>query len=80
MQEMKQDAVVYQLSIIGEAANRLTSDFRNKYPDFPIKEAVSMRNFLIHGYDEVDLKIVWKTLKEDLPLLKNIVLNILKKS
>lgn len=36
-----------------------------------------MRNFLIHVYDEVDVKIVWKTLKEDIPLLKDKILSIL---
>ena len=36
-----------------------------------------MRNFLIHNYDDVDLEIVWKTIKESLPQLKNSVKKIL---
>lgn len=68
---MRQDAVIRQLEIIGEAVNRLSGQFRTDNPDFPIKEAISMRNFLIHGYDDVDLKVVWKTVQEDIPLLKN---------
>ena len=67
---MRQDAVVRQLMIIGEAANKLSEDFIEKYPDFPLVEAVSMRNMLVHGYDEVDLGIVWDTVQKDLSILK----------
>ncbi len=69
-EEMRQDAVIRQFEIIGEAANKLSKEFLAEHPDFPIKEAVSMRNFLIHGYDEVDVHVVWKTLQNDIPLLK----------
>src|SRR3989344_4191004 len=68
--EMRHDAVIRQLEIIGEAINRLSDEFVKENPDFPVKEAKSMRNFLIHGYDDVDLKVVWKTVREDIPLLK----------
>lgn len=67
---MRQDAVIRQFEIIGEAANRISKDFLNDHPDFPLKEAIRMRNFLIHGYDEVDVKVVWKTVQVDIPLLK----------
>ncbi|MEK7521319.1 MAG: DUF86 domain-containing protein [Patescibacteria group bacterium] len=69
-EEMRHDAVVRQLEIVGEATNKLSEDFRKEYPDFPVKEAISMRNFLIHGYNEINLAVVWKTVQEDLPLLK----------
>lgn len=65
---LHQDAVIRQLEIIGEAANRLGQEFLQQYPSFPIKEAIQMRNFLIHGYDEVNLKTVWKTIETDLSL------------
>lgn len=67
---MRQDAVIRQLEIIGEAANKLSSDFQSSHQDFPIQEAKSMRNFLIHGYDEVDINVVWKTIQQDIPFLK----------
>jgi len=75
--QMRQDAVVRQLEIIGEAAGRISNDFVRKYSDFPIKEAKRMRNFLIHGYDEVNLQVVWKTIGEDIPLLKEKISRIL---
>lgn len=68
--EMRQDAVIRQFEIIGEAANKISKDFIESHPDFPLKEAIRMRNFLIHGYDEVDIKVVWKTIQIDIPLLK----------
>jgi len=69
-EEMRHDACLRQLEIIGEAANRLTNDLIKDYPEFPVKQAVEMRNFLIHGYDDVNLETVWKTIQEDLPPLK----------
>ena len=41
-----------------------------------LQQAKGMRNFLIHGYDDVDLKVVWKTVQEDIPLLKQSLKNI----
>lgn len=64
------DAVVKNLEIIGEAANRLTDDFIENHSDFPVKEAVSMRNFLIHDYSNMDVQVIWETIKDDLPGLK----------
>ncbi len=69
-EQMRHDAVIRQLEIIGEAVNKLSSDFASKNPNFPIRQTISMRNFLIHGYDEVELDVVWKTTQENLPELK----------
>lgn len=63
-------AVLRALEIIGEAANKLSVDFANQNLDFPVRQAVEMRNFLIHGYDQINLKIVWKTVQDNLLPLK----------
>ena len=68
------DAIVRNLEIIGEAANRFDNDFVDAHPEIPIKEAKSMRNFLIHDYGHVNVDIVWETIKKDLPNLKTILL------
>jgi uncharacterized protein with HEPN domain len=66
-----QDAVIRKIELIGEAAKRLSDDFWEEYRDtLPLAEAVSTRNRLIHQYDDIDLKIVWNTIKYDLPKLK----------
>ena len=79
-EDMRQDAIIRQFEIIGEAANKLTGNFLENNPDFPIKEAIGMRNFLIHGYDEVDINVVWKTLQNDIPFLKEKVLVLINQN
>jgi uncharacterized protein with HEPN domain len=79
--EEKQDAVIRNLEIIGEAAgniNRYFPDFTGKYPDFPLKAAYGTRNALAHGYFKVDLDVVWKTVERDLPLLKTQIMEIIQ--
>jgi uncharacterized protein with HEPN domain len=66
-----QDAVIRKVELIGEAARKLSPLFWEKYRKvLPLAEAVSTRNRLIHEYDDVDLEIVWNTVKKDLPKLK----------
>ena len=70
--EEKQDAVIRNLEIIGEAAGNIQRhfpDFTKKYPNFPLIAAYGTRNVLAHGYFKVDLDVVWKTVERDLPML-----------
>ncbi|MCX7012068.1 MAG: DUF86 domain-containing protein [Candidatus Sumerlaeota bacterium] len=64
-----QSAVIHQLLILGEAAHRLTISYRTRHARIPWPQIISMRNRMIHEYDEVDLEEVWKTLQADLPSL-----------
>jgi uncharacterized protein with HEPN domain len=64
-----QDAVIRRLEIIGEAARRVTEQTRAKFPLLPWNAMMNMRNVLIHEYDDVDLPIVWDTVRNDLPPL-----------
>lgn len=64
------DAVVRNLSIIGEAARNMPKDLRLKNPDVPWSEIIGMRNKVVHEYFGIDEQILWKTIKEDIPLLK----------
>lgn len=72
------DAVIRNFEIIGEAANRVDADLKSKYPQVEWLPAITMRNFLIHEYFEVDMQAVWKTIKNDLPIFKRYMLEILK--
>src|SRR3990172_11279451 len=65
--KMATDAVIRQLAIVGEAANNLSEEFRKNHPDLPFRDAIDMRNFLIHEYFGVNIKIVWETCKNNLP-------------
>ena len=62
-------SLVHLLEIIGEAAVGVSAEFRTKYPNVPWNEIVGMRNRLIHGYYDIDLDIVWRTIEEDIPPL-----------
>ena len=62
-------ALVRLVEIVGEAANRLSIEDQSRYPSIPWKEIIGMRNRLIHGYDAVDLDVLWDTVRIDLPQL-----------
>jgi uncharacterized protein with HEPN domain len=64
-------SLVRLLEIIGEAARGVSPQLRKKYPDIPWKQMTGIRDRLIHGYFDVDMEIVWKTVKEDIPPLIN---------
>lgn len=64
-----QDAVIRRIEIIGEAPNRISDISRQMYVHLPWIEMKGMRNLLIYDYDEIDLKEVWNTVKNDLPSL-----------
>lgn len=75
---IKQDAIIRNFEIIGEASKHIDEDFKLSYSDVPWKYASGMRNYLIHEYFNVDYDEVWKTLKKDLPSLKLQIQQILK--
>jgi uncharacterized protein with HEPN domain len=62
-------ALVRLLEILGEAAGRVLPGDRDRYPLVPWPQLVSLRNRLIHGYDQVDFDILWQILTQDLPPL-----------
>jgi uncharacterized protein with HEPN domain len=62
-------ALVRLLEILGEAAGRVLPDDRGRYPQIPWPQLVSLRNRLIHGYDQVDFDVLWQILTQDLPPL-----------
>lgn len=62
-------ALVRLLEIVGEAANRVPAQERDKYPAIPWSQIIGLRNRLIHGYDQVDLDILWQILTRHLPPL-----------
>ncbi len=64
-----QSAILHQLLVIGEAAKRVSLEYRAEHSDIPWRAMAGMRDKLVHEYDDVDLDEVWNTVKRDLPNL-----------
>ena len=62
-------ALTRLVEIVGEAANRVSSDTQREHPEVPWPQIISMRNRLIHGYDVIDFDLLWDTVTDDLPPL-----------
>ena len=72
--------MIRNIEIIGEASNNIDKyhqDFAKLHPELPLVFAYEMRNAVAHGYFKVDLEIVWKTIKKDLPELAQQTQNVL---
>lgn len=71
--KMMLDAVMKQLEIIGEVANNISKEFVDSHPEFPWKDMIATRNFLIHEYFGINSETVWGTCKKDLPKLEEVI-------
>jgi uncharacterized protein with HEPN domain len=71
-------AVIRAIEVIGEAAKKIPNSIRSKYPDIPWKDIAGMRDKLIHEYFGVDLEVLWKTIQQDLPMLKVLISEVMK--
>lgn len=64
-------ACVRSIEIIGEAVKHIPKNIREAFPDLPWKEMAGMRDVLIRDYFGIDTKVLWKTIKEDIPQLED---------
>lgn len=74
--EKTQDAIMFNLVILGEAANRISQEFQEKHPEIPWSSMIGTRNIIVHGYDQVKLQIVWDIVSRDLVKLKSSLLQL----
>ena len=72
-------ACAFTVSQIGEIVKEISSETMSKYPAIPWNSIKGMRNRIVHDYENVDLSVLWGTIKESLPELKeklqDIILN-----
>ncbi len=62
-------AVERSFEIIGEAAGKVSTSFRNDHPEIPWRQIIGQRNVLIHEYGEIKQERVWKVVRENIPIL-----------
>lgn len=63
------NAVVRSLEVLGEAAAQVSAELKNSLKEIPWRDIVSMRNRLIHAYFDINYQVVWRTVKNDVPML-----------
>ncbi len=67
---LKQSAVLYQFTICGEAARRLSAEFKAQHPEIPWSQVIAFRNRVTHDYANVDLQIVWSIITDEISKLR----------
>lgn len=72
-QELIQVWMVHHLQIVGEAANALSSELTDRYPQVDWARIVAFRNVVVHEYFRVSLNLIWAILQNNLPKLKSTV-------
>jgi hypothetical protein len=72
------DAVIRNLEIIGEASGKIPLEIRKDFSSLPWESMVGMRNKTIHEYFDINVDVIWQTVKEDIPLLEKQVNKIIK--
>ncbi len=72
------NAVIRSIEVIGEATKSLPESIRDKNPSIPWKKMAGMRDKMIHEYFGVDVEILWKVAKENIPSIKPLIRGVLK--
>ena len=73
-------SIIKDIEIIGEAASKISEEAKLEHSDIPWKDIIGMRNRLIHGYFDVDIKLVWNTTNKNLPPLLKKLKKLIKAS
>lgn len=75
--ELTLHAVLWELAILGEAANRVSEPVRASHPEVPWRRIINQRNILVHVYDQVDIDLLWQAV-EAIPELDRQIASMLK--
>ena len=66
---VRQLALRKLVEVVGEAANRVSEGTQQQYAAIPWSQIIGLRNRLVHGYDDINLDILWQIIQNDLPPL-----------
>ncbi|AFZ18716.1 HepT-like ribonuclease domain-containing protein [Allocoleopsis franciscana] len=74
---MRQSAILYQITIMGEATKRLSREFRSQHTEVPWDDIAGMRDMIAHQYDRLDMNIVWQVIQRNIPDLLIMIVPLL---
>lgn len=74
--EVLLDSVMFRLIQISENSLKLSEDFRKRYSEVPWKAIKGLRNRIVHEYGEVDLTVIYDTVKSDVPSLHKLLISL----
>ena len=63
-------AVLWKLTLIGEAAKHIPQDLRKRWPEIPWKEMAGMKDRIVHAYFGIDRQLLWETITVHIPRIK----------
>jgi uncharacterized protein with HEPN domain len=75
--EMVRSSILQKLTVIGEAASRISEELRSRHPAVPWRKIVAFRNVVVHAYFGIDWDIVWHAATSEVPQLREQVEAIL---
>lgn len=67
--DLRQDAIVRQFTVLGEAAKRVSPEVRTAHPEIPWQQIAGFRDVVLHQYERVNLPRVWQIVTDELPRL-----------
>ncbi len=67
---MMKFASVKQIEIIGEAANHISDETKEKFSEIQWRQITGLRHVLVHEYFGIDSRLIWQIIVDDIPLLK----------
>jgi len=74
---MVQDAVARQIEIVCEAAGNVSTEYQNLHPKLPWAKTIAIHNKISRDDFRLDIPLVWNTVQDDLPLLKQTIRKLL---
>lgn len=72
-----QSAVLYQITVMGEATKRLSREFREQHPEVPWSDIAGIRDIVAHQYDRIDLDIIFQVIQRNVPELLDLLMPLL---
>jgi uncharacterized protein with HEPN domain len=72
------DAVIHNLTLVGEAANHIPAEITTRHSGIPWRRMIDLRNFSVHAYWNLRPAVIWDTIQKDLPPLVEPLCNLLE--